>query len=316
MHGGAGDDLLSDGAGADLIDAGDDDDHVVAAADSAADSYMGDEGYDTLDYSLARQHIAVDLGRGTAEGADIGTDSVAGFEKLIGGAGDDELSAGAESASINGGAGDDLLSDGAGADSIEGGEGNDHVQAAMDAADDCYSGGSGRDALDYSRAMLSITVNLGEGTAEGLEIGKDLLAEFEQIIGGHGDDHLIAGSRPVEFKGGDGDDTFEFSRPDADHQPDLVRKITDFTVGDRILAATYEIYYRDEDDAADEVADLFDDVYLADDGDKRPVRFRFEKQDDNDVTMVDVHDRPDDDQNFYSIQLSGHHHLQFTVAVS
>jgi hypothetical protein len=32
--------------------------------------------------------------------------------------------------------------------------------------------------------------------------------------------------------------------------------------------------------------------------------------------VVDVHDRPDNDQEFFSIQLSGHHHLQFTVAVS
>ena len=96
----------------------------------------------------------------------------------------------------------------------------------------------------------------------------------------------------------------------------MVRKITDFTVGDRIVAATYEIYYRDEDDAADEVADLFDDIYLANEGDRRPVRFRFEQQDDSEVTMIEVHDRPDNDQDFYSIQLSGHHQLQFTVAVS
>ena len=63
-------------------------------------------------------------------------------------------------------------------------------------------------------------------------------------------------------------------------------------------------------------SDLFDDIYLADEDDKRPVRFRFETQDDGEFTMIDVHDRPDNDQDFYSIQLSGHHQLQFTVAVS
>ncbi len=30
----------------------------------------------------------------------------------------------------------------------------------------------------------------------------------------------------------------------SDHQPELVRKITDFTVGDRIITASYEIRYR------------------------------------------------------------------------
>ena len=46
--------------------------------------------------------------------------------------------------------------------------------------------------------------------------------------------------------GGDGNDTFEFHRRDDDQQAMTVRKITDFTVGDRIVAATYEISYLKE----------------------------------------------------------------------
>jgi hypothetical protein len=44
------------------------------------------------------------------------------------------------------------------------------------------------------------------------------------------------------------------------------------------------------------------------------VRFRFEEVDSNQLTLVDVHDRPDTGE-FFTIELSGHHHLQFTVAV-
>ena len=115
--------------------------------------------------------------------------------------------------------------------------------------------------------------------------------------------------------GGDGRDTFEFQRSDDDDPQALtVRKITDFTVGDRIVAATYEISYLQGDGDEESIADMFDDIYLSQAG-HRPVRFRFERVDDEDVTFVDVHDRPDSD-DFYSIEISGHHHLQFTVAVT
>jgi hypothetical protein len=94
-----------------------------------------------------------------------------------------------------------------------------------------------------------------------------------------------------------------------------VRKITDFTVGDRIIAATFEISYLQEDSAEGAISDMFDDIYLTADGDNRPVRFRFEELDNGKFTLVDVHDRPDTD-DFYTIELAGHHHLQFTVAVT
>jgi hypothetical protein len=94
-----------------------------------------------------------------------------------------------------------------------------------------------------------------------------------------------------------------------------VRKITDFTVGDRIIAATFEINYLQEDGAEGAISDMFDDIYLTADGDNRPVRFRFEELDNGKFTLVDVHDRPDTD-DFYTIELAGHHHLQFTIAVT
>jgi hypothetical protein len=95
-----------------------------------------------------------------------------------------------------------------------------------------------------------------------------------------------------------------------------VRKVTDFTVGDRIVAATYEIsYLQEEGSAADQLSDMFSGIYLSTDGDNRPVRFRFEDHDNNKRTWIDVHDRTDPD-DFYSIEVLGHHQLQFTIAVT
>jgi Ca2+-binding RTX toxin-like protein len=315
LEGGPGNDVLADGPGSDTARGGDGDDYFVAAADAAADRYAGDVGHDTLDYSASVRPVSIDLDLGTAEGEEIGNDSIESVEAVITGIGNDRIVAGRQATSIDSGSGDDSIDDGPSADRIDTGPGNDRVFAAMDQADDSYCGGDGEDRLDYSRATLTVTVNLAAGTAQGEEIGRDLLSGFEEIIGGSGGDYFI-GSGPVVLTGGGGNDTFEFQRSDSDHQPDLVRKITDFTVGDRIIAATYEIYYRDEDDAADELSDLFDEVYLADGSDNRPVRFRFEEKDDGEMTTIEIHDRPDNDQEFYAIQLNGHHSLQFTVAIT
>ena len=60
-------------------DAGDD--HVVAAADAADDTYDGGAGRDTLDYSAATESVTADLGAGTAEGSETGHDVIAGFRE-------------------------------------------------------------------------------------------------------------------------------------------------------------------------------------------------------------------------------------------
>jgi len=253
------------------------------------DKVQGDEGNDTID---------------GGEGNDI----------LSGGSGRDIIFAGAGDDIVFGDQDDDVISDGEGEDVVHGGEGDDYVIAATDASPDIYYGDSGEDTLDYSSAIVSIVIDVGRGRAESFEIGKDLISGFERIISGHGDDHLIAGSSSISMTGGEGDDTFEFERPDDDHQPNLVRKITDFTVGDRIIAASYEIRYRQGDDVSEAVGDLFDSIYLSDDDD-RPIRFRFEKIDDDDRTFVDVHDRSDSEE-FYSIELYGHHKLEVAIGIS
>lgn len=322
VQGGDGSDVLSDGMGSDTVKGDAGDDHVVAAADAAGDIYDGGAGQDTLDYSTATRSVTADLGAGTVEGSETGHDAIDGFEAIIGGSGDDRISAGSTSVAMSGGAGNDILdggagndaiSDGSGSDAVSAGGGDDHVLAAADGADDRYDGGSGQDVLDYSTATFSVTVDIGRGNAGGVDIGQDLIAAFEEVIAGSGDDHVVAGSTSLSITGGDGNDTFEFHRSE-DQPATTVRKITDFTVGDRIVAASYEITYLTEDGLEDTVSDMFDDIYLSTNGDNRPVRFRFEEIDSNQLTLVDVHDRPDTEE-FFTIELVGHHNLQFTVAV-
>jgi len=314
IYAGAGSDLVFGGTGNDIIFGGDGDDRLFG--EQGDDTIYGEGGDDVIAGGEGADVVFAGMGHDKVQG-DEGNDTIDGGEGndiLSGGSGRDIIFAGAGDDIVFGDQDDDVISDGEGEDVVHGGEGDDYVIAATDASPDIYYGDSGEDTLDYSSAIVSIVIDVGRGRAESFEIGKDLISGFERIISGHGDDHLIAGSSSISMTGGEGDDTFEFERPDDDHQPNLVRKITDFTVGDRIIAASYEIRYRQGDDVSEAVGDLFDSIYLSDDDD-RPIRFRFEKIDDDDRTFVDVHDRSDSEE-FYSIELYGHHKLEVAIGIS
>ena len=126
---------------------------------------------------------------------------------------------------------------------------------------------------------------------------------------------IYAGSGSVVLTGGAGNDSFTFQCDDGGgSQQDVVKKITDFTVGDRIIAATYQITIKDGDDAEEQVADLFEQIYLDEnDGDHgRPVRFRYEELADGKYTAIDV-THGTDAEDVMTIEVAGHHHLQFAA---
>jgi Ca2+-binding RTX toxin-like protein len=87
------------------------DEHQVESHCDASEgfTYIGGEGSDTLDYSLAKQSILVDIVHGTASGAEIGTDHFDSIEIFVGGHGDDVFTVGQTSVSLNGGAGNDMF---------------------------------------------------------------------------------------------------------------------------------------------------------------------------------------------------------------
>jgi Cadherin-like domain/RTX calcium-binding nonapeptide repeat (4 copies) len=349
IDGNDGDDIIDAGRGSDTVLGGSGDDHVIAAAGNDVvnagtgndivfagvgndivfggrgnDRLFGEDGNDTINGDEGDDLVSGGSGDDILRGGegndalygDDGNDWLdggPGKDRLAGGQGDDVVSGDSGNDIVLGEDGGDVLSDGDGADSVQAGAGDDYVIAANDAMADSYAGNDGEDTLDYSPTTLGIVVDIGASTARGQEIGRDEIAGFEHIIGGRGNDHMIAGSSSVCLTGGDGDDIFEFQLADH-HETELVRKITDFTVGDRIIASGYEIRYRESEDPNAEFADFFDEIYVAENADLRPIKFRFENAETGARTFVDVHDRTDP-EDFYSIELAGLHQLEFTVVV-
>lgn len=324
LDGGDGGDRLSGGAGSDKVSAGAGNDTVVGDLDGVADTYDGGSGTDTIDYSAAQLAVMVDLVEGVAESTEIGTDHITGFEVIEGGAGsdvlagssraetihgnqgDDSISGGAGNDRLFGGGGNDTIADGEGNDCVSAGDGDDLVQASADGADDRYEGDAGTDTLDYSASAAGIIFDLETGTATGFEIGQDSFVSFEQIVGGAGDDRFVLGAGPNILRGGDGDDTFEFQPYSGESSEELVYRILDFMVGDRIKASKYEIF----EDVLDSLEDRFDEIYNDDDGAAQPspIRITHEGTDELQQTLIEID--ADGDQSFETtIALSGHHIL-------
>jgi Ca2+-binding RTX toxin-like protein len=224
VDGGAGADLLLDDAGRDTVSGGDGDDHIVVALDADRDIYAGGSGNDTLDLSETDSGVEIDLAEGSAEGCEIGDNEVSGFETVKGGAGADTIagSAGNEALSggarddridgrggndaLDGGAGNDTLYDGIGQDTVSGGDGNDRVVVATDSDSDHYDGGRGTDTLDLSDTDCGVAVDLSQETANGSDIGSNIVTDFEVVSGGSGNDTFSGSGGNETLTGGSGDD--------------------------------------------------------------------------------------------------------------
>ena len=302
--GGEGDDVLSDGEGRDVARGGAGDDVMRVSLDAADDTFDGGEGDDTLDVSEATQSVSIDLTRGVAEGAEIGSDKVAGIECVIGGAGNDQIKGGAGDEMLAGAAGDDILCGEAGSDVLEGGAGRDHLVGSLDGVNDVYDGGADDDTLDYSLATLRVEVDFTSGKAHGDEIGSDTIRDLEKVLGGQGDDLFIVGDTHTVLNGGGGADTFVFQAiVQGSDISEVVHEILDFMVGDRINIERFELF---EEQSAQ---GRFEQLY-ADDGRplESPIRVRHDKLADLDRTIIEA-DLDRDDAYEISISLLGHHSM-------
>ncbi|MEQ8498820.1 MAG: hypothetical protein RIB84_05455, partial [Sneathiellaceae bacterium] len=159
--------------------AGDGDDAVTLAADSAAAS---DAGYD--------QGRVFDAGAGddsvTGGGLDDAVDGGSGNDQLAGGGGDDQLSGGTDNDLLVGGAGNDTLSGDAGDDVLIDSDG-----------DDSLSGGAGNDTLVGLGG--ADTLDAGDGDDVGL-VGGDISAGA-LFDGGAGTDTLMISLTAEQFAG-------------------------------------------------------------------------------------------------------------------
>ncbi|HSV82047.1 MAG TPA: hypothetical protein VLK85_22880, partial [Ramlibacter sp.] len=172
ISGGAGSDTLNGEAGADVITGGLDNDTVnggaaadtfVATLNDGDDSYTGDVGIDTYDLSATAAGAVVNLVTGTASSADIGADTLATIENVIGSQGNDTITSNGGQNLIDGQDGDDNISTGGGVDRLVGGLGNDTMNS-----------GAGNDILVFAPGFGNDTVNGFDASPDGLN-GQDRL---------------------------------------------------------------------------------------------------------------------------------------------
>ncbi|MFZ4607457.1 MAG: calcium-binding protein [Caulobacter sp.] len=158
------DDTISGLGGNDTISGGDGNDTVDGGAGN--DVMTGGAGVDLVSYASATSGVFVNLNTTTAQNTlGGGTDTITGFEGVIGSDFNDTLVATPAGSSLFGGLGDDSLV------SIAGGN-------------DILDGGAGADSVSYLFTSSGITVNLNtvgaQNTGGG---GVDTLIGIEHVIG-------------------------------------------------------------------------------------------------------------------------------------
>lgn len=109
IRGGAGADVIIGGADGDTLFGEGDDDRFVATIGDGSDSYTGGGGNDTLDLSGTNASANVNLLTGTATSTDIGNDTLATIENVIGGSGADTFVASTARNVFTGGLGSDVI---------------------------------------------------------------------------------------------------------------------------------------------------------------------------------------------------------------
>jgi Ca2+-binding RTX toxin-like protein len=190
LTGSAFNDTLTGDANANVIDGGAGNDIIQGGAGN--DTLIGGAGIDTLTYAAATAAVTVNLATATAQNTSgAGTDTISGFENLIGSAFNDTLTGDANNNVIEGLAGNDTM-----------------------------NGGAGIDTLTYVDATAAITISLAVTTAQSTGgAGSDTISNFENLIGsafndtltGDGNNNVIEGLAGNDtMNGGAGTDTLTY----------------------------------------------------------------------------------------------------------
>jgi Ca2+-binding RTX toxin-like protein len=250
--------LLLGGSGNDILTGGDGNDTLQGGA--GADTLVGGNGRDLISFAAAAAGVTVSLS-GTATGD--GSDSLSGFEDILGSAFADSLLGDSAANLLEGGAGADTFFGGGGNDTFVGGDGVDQVSYAttttavvasltlgsatvggavhvFDGIEDLY-GSTQADSLVGNAADNFIDGREGNDTLVGLD-GNDTLfgtSNADRMEGGAGADSLRGGSGGDTLIGGGGADTFHYQSVSEASVADL---ITDFSQadGDKINLAAID----------------------------------------------------------------------------
>jgi Ca2+-binding RTX toxin-like protein len=167
----------------------------------------GGAGTDMADFSLRTVPLTITLD-GTTNDGDPASYSGAGevanvktdVEIVLGGTGNDTITAGSLSAELHGGDGDDTFK----------------TSASLDGAD-VYDGGDGADTMDYANRTSAVSISIGTVADDG-ESGEhdDVKAGMETLLGGSGDDQLIGSTGDESLYGNAGDDVLLGGPGDGD----------------------------------------------------------------------------------------------------
>jgi len=112
-----------------------------------------------------------------------------------------------------------------------------------DLGDDMLSGGPGIDTVAFRSSAPGVTVDLNQGEASGGP-GFDHLTEFENILGGDGDDDLIGDAGPNVIDGGSGIDACSQTGDEYDTHCDDVGERSGARRISREHCATWRKHYR------------------------------------------------------------------------
>jgi Ca2+-binding RTX toxin-like protein len=142
-YGGAGNDTILSGTGADILDGG--------------------AGTDLLHYYYSVLGVTISLASNSSTGGDATGDQIIGFENVYGSnTGGDNIAGDGNNNSIWGFGGDDILGGGAGNDVLYGLDGNDTINGG--AGNDYIDGGLGNDIAQFSGTFSSYTVGYDAST--------------------------------------------------------------------------------------------------------------------------------------------------------
>jgi Ca2+-binding RTX toxin-like protein len=235
INGLGGSDTIHAGKGVDFVQGGNGNDVFFAAALDGNDTYDGGVGSDTYNLSALIASVMVDLGAGTAFGAESGADILIGVENVTGGAGDDVLTGSAGQNVISGGAGNDTLRAGiSGIDILAGGSGDDTFYVdRVSGVTTQESAGEGNDTViaSVTTTLRSNIENLiltgtqainGTGNASGNVITGNIAANVLSGNGGNDRFVMLAGDGNDTVSGGSGSDTIDFTGVEQSSVVDLV----------------------------------------------------------------------------------------------